>query len=129
MRIKKHFSNFKLSNESDSIDTVIGDSVVIDGPVMSKKPIKIDGTVNGSVTTRSNGFIGPNAVITGDIQGKDVTVCGKVNGNVNSAGRLIITSKAVISGNMSMENLVIDEGAMFNGNCAMHAGSRPVTEN
>ncbi|MHB1483418.1 MAG: bactofilin family protein [Saccharofermentanales bacterium] len=129
MSIKKHLSNFKLSNESDKIDTIIGDSVVIDGPIVSKKPVKIDGTVHGSVTTKSNVFLGPNAVINGDIRGKDVTVCGKVNGNVNSGGRLIITSKAVITGNMSMVHLVIDEGAMFNGNCTMGAVSDTVAEN
>lgn len=129
MSIKRHFSNFKLSNESDKIDTVIGESVIVDGPLSSKKPLKIDGIINGSVTTKSNIFIGPNGTVNGDIQGKDVTVCGKVNGNVSSARRLIITSKAVISGNMSMEHLVIDEGALFNGNCTMMIGSAPIKEN
>ena len=130
MSIKKQFSSFKLSNESSSVDTVIGESVVIDGPVSSKHEIKVDGTIHGSVTTKANVFIGADSVVDGDIHGKDITICGKVNGNVTAKGRIIITSKAQISGNMAMEQLVIDEGACFNGTCSMQTNhkSMPIKE-
>lgn len=129
MSIKKHFNNFKVSNNSDKVDTVIGASVVIDGPLFSKEAIKIDGTVHGSVTTKSNLFLGPDSVVMGDVQGKDVTICGKVTGNVTAKGRIIITSKAQISGNMSMDHLVVDEGALFNGNCTMQPNQKITKEN
>ena len=124
MSVKKHYSSFKLSNETDTVDTVIGSGVVIDGPVSSKHPIKVDGIIHGSVKTKANVFIGPNSVIDGDVHGKDVTVCGKVNGNVSAKGRIIISSKAQISGNMSMEQLVVDEGALFNGTCTMQPNQK-----
>lgn len=128
MRVKKHFSNFKLSNESETVDTVIGESVVIDGPLFSKHSIKVDGIIHGPVTTKANLFIGPNSIVDGDIQGKDITVCGKVNGNVTSKGRIIITSKAQISGNISMEYLVVDEGAFFSGTCTMQPNHKIAKE-
>ena len=128
MSVKNHYMSFKLSNDTDTVDTVIGSSVVIDGPVSSRHPIKVDGTIHGSVSTKANLFIGPNSVIHGDIKGKNITICGKVNGNVSAKGRVIITSKAAISGNMSMEQLVVDEGAFFNGNCSMQPGQKPVEE-
>lgn len=128
MSVKKHFSNFKLTNESDTIDTVIGESVIIDGPLASKHSIKVDGIVHGSVVTKSNVFIGPNSVIGGDIHGKDITICGKVTGNIVAKGRIIITSKAQISGDMSMEHLVVDEGALFNGTCIMQPNQKSVKE-
>ncbi len=126
MSVRKQFSSFKLSNESSSVETVIGESVVIDGPVFSKREIKVDGIVHGSLTTKANIFIGPNSVVDGDIQGKDITICGKVNGNVSAKGRIIMTSKAQITGNMAMEQLVIDEGALFNGNCSMSSSQKPM---
>ena len=128
MSIKKHLSSFKLSNESDTIDTIIGESVVIDGPVFSKHAIKVDGIVNGSVKTKANLCIGPSSVINGDIQGKDITICGKVSGNAVAKNRIIITSKAHISGNMSMEHLVVDEGAFFSGNCSMQSNQKSEKE-
>lgn len=124
MSVKKHFSSFRLSNESDKVDTVIGESVIIDGPVFSKREIRIDGIVHGSVTTKANLFIGPDSVVDGDIQAKDVTICGKVKGNVFAKGRVIVTSKANVSGNMSMDQLVVDEGACFNGRCSMQSSSK-----
>jgi len=128
MSIKKRFSSFKLYNAADTIDTIIGASVVVDGPLVSKNAIRIDGIVNGSVATKANLFIGPDSVIGGDIHGKDITICGKVNGNVIAKGRIIITSKAQISGNMKMEHLVVDEGALFNGTCTMLPSSISVKE-
>ena len=113
---------------SPRISTVFGESVVIDGSVFSKHAIKVDGGIHGSVKTKANLFIGPNSVIGGDIQGKDITICGKVSGNVTAKGRIIITSKAQISGNMSMEQLVVDEGAVFNGNCSMQLNQKPEKE-
>jgi cytoskeletal protein CcmA (bactofilin family) len=128
MSVKKHFMSFKLSNDTDTVDTVIGSSVVIDGPVSSKHPIKVDGIIHGSVSTKANLFVGSNSIIHGDIKGKNITICGKVNGNVTAKGRIIITSKAEISGNMSMEQLVVDEGAFFNGNCTMQSAQKPAEE-
>ncbi len=128
MNVKKHLSSFKLANESNTIDTIIGASVIIDGPILSMHAIKVDGTVNGSVKTKANLFVGPNSVIDGDIHGKDITICGRINGNVVAKGRIIITSKAHIAGNMSMEHLVVDEGAFFNGCCSMQTDQKPEKE-
>jgi cytoskeletal protein CcmA (bactofilin family) len=123
MGIRKHFADFKLSADSDKIDTVIGSSVTVDGPIVSKKDIRVDGKVNGSVSTKGSLFVGPEGVIGGDIKARHVTICGKVTGNVTSSGRVIISSKAFITGDLSMEHLVVDEGAIFNGKANMQTGT------
>jgi len=115
MRSKKYYNDFKLSLESDKVDTVIGSSVIVNGPITTKKDIKIEGAVNGDIASKGSVFIGPYSVIEGNVTGKHVTVCGRVNGDVFAKGRVIITDKACVNGNLSMENLVMDEGAVFNG--------------
>ncbi len=115
MRSKKYFNDFKLSLESDKVDTVIGSSVVVNGPITTKKDIKVEGTVNGDIISKGSVFIGPYSVIEGNVTGRHVTVCGRVNGDVFAKGRVIITDKACVNGNLSMDNLVMDEGAVFNG--------------
>ncbi|MHB8961566.1 MAG: bactofilin family protein [Saccharofermentanales bacterium] len=119
MNLKRHLAEFTASNDSDKIDTVIGSTVIIDGPVTTRRAIRIDGTVHGGVTTRANLFTGPDSVINGDVVGRNMTLCGVVNGNVRASGRVIITSKAKISGDLSMQHLVVDEGALFNGSITM----------
>lgn len=123
MGIRKHLSNFKLSADTDKIDTVIGSTVTVDGPIISKKDIRVDGKVNGSVSTKGSLFVGPEGVIDGDIKAKHITICGKVTGNIVSTGRVIISSKASITGDLSMEHLVVDEGAIFNGRAIMQKDS------
>lgn len=128
MNIKKQLALFKDSNDSDKIDTVIGSSVVIDGPLDSRKALRVDGTVHGNVTTKGNLFTGPDSVINGNVSGRNITLCGVVNGDVIAMGRLIITSKAKVSGDLSMEHMVVDEGALLNGSINMFKGkiSTPV---
>lgn len=119
MNLKKQIAEFKASNDSDKIDTIIGSTVIIDGPVTSRRAIRVDGTIHGGVTTRGNLFTGTDSVINGDVVGRNMTICGIVNGNVKASGRVIITSKAKISGDLSMQHLVVDEGALFNGSISM----------
>lgn len=119
MRNKKYLTDFKLTIESDKVDTVIGSSVTINGPISSKKDVRVDGKVLGGITTKGCVFLGPQSFVEGNIKGKHVTVCGKVNGDVSAKGRIIIASKAHVSGNLSMSQLVVDEGATFNGVSSM----------
>ena len=115
MRSKKYYNDFKLSLESDKVDTVIGNSVVVNGPVTTRKDIRIEGCINGDITSKGSVYVGPYSVIEGNVTGKHVTICGQVNGDVFAKGRVIITDKACVNGNLSMDNLVMDEGAVFNG--------------
>jgi len=119
MRSKKYYNDFKLSLESDKVDTIIGSSVVINGPITTKKDIRVEGKVNGDIISKGSVFIGPYSVIEGSVTGKNVTVCGTVNGDVFSKGRVIITDRACVNGNLSMDNLIMDEGAVFNGISSM----------
>ena len=119
MNIKRQLADFKNSNDSEKIDTVIGASVIIDGTLTSRKAMRIDGTIHGNVHTRGNVFTGPDSVINGNVSGKNITVCGVVNGDVKAKGRVILTEKARISGDLSMENIVVDEGALVNGSISM----------
>ena len=123
MNIRRQLADFRNSNDSDKIDTVIGSSVVIDGNISSRKAVRIDGTVHGNLHTRGNIFTGPESVINGDVSGKNITVCGVVNGDVKARGRVILTEKARISGDLSMEHMVVDEGALVNGTISMLKGS------
>jgi cytoskeletal protein CcmA (bactofilin family) len=122
MGIRKYLTEFKNLTGSNQIDTTIGTTVVLHGPISSKKDIKIDGKIAGGINTKGNLFIGPNCTVDGDLIAKNITICGKVNGNAYAKGRIIVTSRAMITGNISMSNLVVDEGGTINGICRMHSG-------
>jgi len=119
MSFRKQLKEFKLANEADRIDTIIGASVVIDGELTSNKAMRIDGIVHGDVKSKGNVITGPESIINGDLTARNITLCGVVNGDVFSSGRVILTSKARVSGDLTTQYIVVDEGALLNGNINM----------
>ena len=67
--------------------------------------------------------------IKGDIIGKsDVRVAGVVNGSISIDGELIVEKSGHIEGEIKTKQLIIQEGAMFQGNCQMGIPSTPAAQ-
>lgn len=80
----------------------------------------VRGTVDGDVESQQDLTIGETGVINADaIAGKDLTIAGEINGNVKCGGRLRLTNTAKLTGNIRARSVVLEEGALFNGTCAM----------
>lgn len=107
-------------NEED-IETVIGDSVSLEGDFSSEGSISINGNVNGKVSTEKNIDVGSEALVKGELEGNGVIVAGKVEGNVK-AERLEIKENGAVDGDLDVKVLSIVEGAHFSGQCSMGQG-------
>lgn len=100
-------------------ETVVGATVKIQGDLNSDGNIRIDGQVQGTVSTKQNVQIGENAIITADVTAGNATIGGKVKGNVKIAGQLYLQKSAHITGDITCSSLKVDDGAVFNGKCSM----------
>lgn len=94
----------------------------ISGKLHFEGPARIDGQVDGEVVGKDI-TIGESAVVTAQITAESVVVCGKVKGEITASQRIEIRPTAKVSGNISAPKLVVQEGAVFEGNCAMGQGS------
>ena len=97
----------------------LGPGTVISGDLRSESDIRIDGKVEGNVSTKSKLVIGSSAVIQGNAVCANGVIEGTINGNVEAGDLLILTKTALISGDISIKKLVVEEGARFNGRCTM----------
>ena len=104
-------------NEED-IETVIGDSVSLEGDFTSQGSISINGSINGKVTTEKNIDVGSEAEVKGELNGNNVIVAGHVEGNVK-AERLEIKENGEVEGDINAKVLSIVEGAHFSGQSSM----------
>ena len=104
-------------NEED-IETVIGDSVSLEGDFSSQGSISINGSINGKVTTEKNIDVGSEAEVKGELNGNNVIVAGHVEGNVK-AERLEIKENGEVEGDINAKVLSIVEGAHFSGQSSM----------
>ncbi len=103
--------------------SLIGSGTVVEGKITTEGSIRIDGTLVGDVLAKANAAIGASGVVKGTISAKNVTLSGRVKGTVMASEKLVLESKSVLQGDIKSVRLVVDEGAVFEGQCSMPAES------
>ena len=96
----------------------LGPGSKITGTVKLDSTGRIEGEVEGEIHARDL-VIGESAVVKATIHGATVVVHGTVTGDIRATSRLEIRKPAKVKGNISSAVLVIEEGASFEGKCAM----------
>ena len=113
---------FDLSN--DSVETIVGPSVKIEGDFKSGGNVIVAGHISGKFSSGASLRVEERAKIIADIQAKDAVIAGEINGNINIEGHLEILATAKITGDIQTGSLAIQQGAIINGSCSMtHAKS------
>ncbi len=102
-----------------TFDTLVGANTELNGNVISKGIIRIDGKVTGNVTVQGDLFIGENAFIKGDLTASNIQIAGSVEGNVFSSGLLKLLPPARMLGDIQVKSFVCEEGSIFEGSCKM----------
>lgn len=102
---------------------VIGEGTIIKGDIQSSGDLRVDGTIEGTVYTKSKFVLGNSGRVTGDIFAKNADISGSVKGNVNIGEILFLKSSARINGDIETGKLIIESGGEFNGKCVMGKSS------
>jgi len=105
--------------ENDKVSTFIGQGTEIKGDIKAKGGIRIDGRVNGQIDHEGDLVIGEEGVVEATIKTRNVTIAGEAHGNIEASGRVEIVSTGRLFGDITVNALVIHEGAVFDGNCQM----------
>lgn len=101
--------------------SLIGSGTVVEGKITTEGSIRIDGTMVGDVLAKANAAIGSSGVLKGTLSARNISLAGKVRGTVIASEKLILESKSVLQGDIKSSKLVVDEGALFDGQCSMVA--------
>ena len=111
----------KYKNESIGKDevTIIGAGVVLEGKLSSNGNIRVDGAINGDITAIGNVTVGESGEITGEIKAEVISIGGRVMGSINAKEKAVLESKAVLQGDIVTKILVVEAGAIFDGNSKM----------
>jgi cytoskeletal protein CcmA (bactofilin family) len=91
----------------------------ISGKLYFETAARIDGQVEGEIAAKDSLTIGESAVVAAQIKAASVIVAGKVSGDIVAVQRIEIKPSAKVLGNITAPSLVIQEGALFEGHCAM----------
>ena len=97
----------------DRVISIIGPDLTIDGDLISRGELRVDGEVQGNIEgTRV--VIGEHAQITGGVSAEDVIVLGHVMGTVRGL-RVSLQSTCHVEGDVYHQALVMEQGASFEG--------------
>lgn len=112
--------------------SLVGAGTTIEGKVRTDGSMRVDGAIVGDVTAKANVTIGGTGTVEGTVSAVNIALAGKVHGTLIASEKLVLESKSVMRGDIRASKLVVDEGAVFDGQCAMsspasasHGPSRP----
>ena len=107
---------------SGDLNTLIGKGSVLEGKITVSSNVRVDGKIKGDLKTNDSLVIGKQGEIEGEITAKNTVVGGKVIGKINAQGKVVLESNAIFKGEIKAARLVIDDGAVFDGQCTMNNG-------
>ena len=111
---KTHFEN------ADRVNKLVEGTKII-GDIISETNIRIDGEVQGNITTSAKVVIGENGLLKGNLQCQEADIEGRIEGKLMVEGLLILREQSNIQGDIYTNKLHIEEGAIFLGACKMGA--------
>ena len=100
--------------------TMIGENTVVEGTIIVPHSIRIDGTLRGRLETTEMLTVGNGGVVEADVVARSAIIGGKVVGNLSIEDRVELESNSSLKGDLKTRDIIINEGAVFQGNCAMH---------
>lgn len=103
---------------------VIAKNTKITGQIVSEGDYRIDGVLEGDLTTKGRVIIGSGGVVDGTINALNTDIEGTFSGVLNVENILTIKASAHISGDVIVGKLSVEPGAAFNASCAMKVASK-----
>lgn len=100
---------------------IIGSGTSIQGDIVCEGDIRIDGQVNGLVSTKAKIVVGPEGEITGDLVCQSADILGKVTGIIRVEELLFLKGNSFVKGDVYTAHFEMEPTAKFNGRCYMEA--------
>ncbi len=100
-------------------NTVIGDTIVINGEISGDEDLTIQGTVKGNINLSKNLLVENSGEVAADIEVQNVTISGEVKGNIKASERVELKADGRMTGDLKAPRIIIDDGAKFKGNVDM----------
>ncbi len=104
----------------------VGGTTVLNGEANFKGMLRIDGRLNGSITSEKGTLIvSAGGHVEANISVAAAKINGTVNGDIHATERIEFGRTARVRGNIQTPALVVEEGAVFEGGCRMTPKAAP----
>lgn len=112
--------NNKSENNQGSALNMVGTGTLVKGDMTSDGDLRVDGRIHGNVHSKSKIALGASAEIIGNTIARSADISGKIEGDLEISETLFLRATSRIIGNIKTSKIIIESGAIFNGNCYMN---------
>jgi cytoskeletal protein CcmA (bactofilin family) len=109
----------RMADQQGGDVTIVGQGAKLEGTVVSAGSLRIDGQVKGQVNADGDVMLSPQSAVEADIRAQNVSVAGRFKGAIVVKGKAEISRGGRVDGNITAKTLVVEEGAIFQGQSNM----------
>ena len=102
---------------------VIGAGVKMQGQIISRENIIVDGLIEGSITAEDNQvLVSDSGAVKGNIHASIILVEGSVIGDISASQSVVISASGNMIGKIESPRVTLQDGAKFKGSIEMDPG-------
>lgn len=102
--------------------TLISEDAFFHGSLVAKGSLRVEGGFEGDVSDAVDVEVGAKGRVIGNVAAETIVIAGEVVGDVVASRSVELLASGRLTGDVRTPKLKIDEGAFFDGSCAMGAG-------
>jgi cytoskeletal protein CcmA (bactofilin family) len=106
--------------------SIIAAGTTIVGDIVSEGDIRVEGFILGRLVCKSKLVVGTGGRVKGTVDTLNATVAGEVTGNVIVREVLQVQETGKLIGDITTQKLVVQQGAVFSGNCKMGVDAQEI---
>lgn len=106
------------SGKNEKLESFIGKNTQVDGNIVTKGTLKIDGRVTGNVEADWL-ILGEKSLLKGNVNVGGMEVAGVIEGNIVAREVVEVKQKGQITGDVVTSKLVVIEGGIIDGKVTM----------
>lgn len=101
------------------IRAFLGEGTEFEGLLSFEGTVRVDGSFKGEIQTENCLIVGETALIQAEVNVGNLIVMGRLVGNVTATQRIEMAASAHIKGDLHTPSLIMQEGAILEGNIHM----------
>jgi cytoskeletal protein CcmA (bactofilin family) len=101
------------------VNTLVGRGSHFEGKMTFEGVVRIDGSFAGEIVSDDTLIIGEGAEVRAELDVATLVIYGIVYGNIRASNCVEIHAPGHLVGNVVSPQLVVERGAIFDGNCRM----------
>ncbi|OIQ31039.1 MAG: hypothetical protein BM564_02160 [Bacteroidetes bacterium MedPE-SWsnd-G2] len=109
----------RTTTDNLSQQNTIANGTAITGDISSKGDFRIEGRIEGNISTSGKIVIGKTGIVIGSLVSSHADIEGQFSGKLQLSNTLTLRSTAQVDGEVEVGKLAVEPGAGFNATCVM----------